>query len=158
MNAFDKIKHWRETFGLPNRTEPTLASERESELAYKLIDEELRELKAALWNRDRKFEPQLDQVADAVADLFFVVYQAAAIHGLDVEEIVDRVYQSNMSKLCDNIEQAHKSVLAYSESDLSTYYEKMPDGKYIIKRTVDNKVLKGVNFKEPDWSDLKEKV
>lgn len=155
MNSLDKIKHWRETFGLPNRTQPTIASERETDLAYRLIEEELRELKSAIWDRDRKFQPKLDEVADAVADLFFVVYQAAAIHGLDVEEIVDRVYKSNMSKLCDNIEDAHKSVLSYTEKDLSTYYEKLPDGKYIIKRTVDNKVLKGIHFKEPDWADLK---
>ena len=154
MNALEKIKHWRDTFGLPNRTTPKITNEKESELAFRLIEEELKELKSALWNRDRKYEPKLNEVADAVADLFFVVYQAAAIHGLDVEEIVDRVYKSNMSKLCENVEDAHKSVLAYTEQDLSTYYEKLPDGKYIIKRTVDAKVLKGINFKEPDWSDL----
>ena len=154
MNALEKIKHWRETFGLPNRTTPKITNEKESELAYRLIEEELRELKSALWNRDRQYDPRLGEVADAVADLFFVVYQAAAIHGLDVEEIVDRVYKSNMSKLCENVEEAHKSVLSYTERDLSTYYEKLSDGKYIIKRTVDAKVLKGINFKDPDWSDL----
>ena len=106
MNALEKIKHWRDTFGLPNRTTPKITNEKESELAFRLIEEELRELKSALWNRDRQYDPRLDEVADAVADLFFVVYQAAAIHGLDVEKIVDRVYESNMSKLCENVEEA----------------------------------------------------
>ena len=46
-------------------------------------------------------------------------------------------------------------VLEYKLKDVPTYYEELPDGKFIIKRTSDGKVLKGCNFKEPDWDDLR---
>jgi NTP pyrophosphatase (non-canonical NTP hydrolase) len=153
MTGIEKIKHWRETFGLPNRKTPQVASEEEAKLAISLIDEELDEL--ALATLDDNYNPKLDQIADAIGDLFFVVTQAAMIHGLDPEMLIDRVYTSNMSKLCDNVTEAEASVFEYTTKGIETYYTQLPDGKFIIKRTVDNKVLKGINFFEPDWSDLK---
>jgi predicted HAD superfamily Cof-like phosphohydrolase len=103
---------------------------------------------------DVGYKPNLVQIADAIGDLYFVVTQAAMIHGLDPEMLIDRVYTSNMSKLCLTEQEAVDSVKAYTDKEISTYYTQLPDGKFIIKRTVDNKVLKGINFFEPDWSDL----
>jgi predicted HAD superfamily Cof-like phosphohydrolase len=153
LSGFEKIKNWRHTFGLPNRETPQVASEEEAKLAISLIDEELDEL--ALATLDDNYNPKLDQIADAIGDLYFVVTQAAMIHGLDPEMLIDRVYKSNMSKLCHTEQEAVDSVKAYTDKEISTYYTQLPDGKFIIKRTVDNKVLKGINFFEPDWSDLK---
>jgi predicted HAD superfamily Cof-like phosphohydrolase len=62
-----------------------------------------------------------------MADLVFVVFQAAALRGWDLDEALYRVFQSNMSKLDD-------------------------DGKPI--RRADGKVLKGPNYQPPDLSDL----
>lgn len=154
MTGIQKIKHWRQTFGLPNRETPQLASEEEAKLAISLIDEELNEL--ALATLDDNYNPKLDQIADAIGDLYFVVTQAAMIHGLDPEMLIDRVYTSNMSKLCDNVTEAEASVFEYTTKGIETYYTQLPDGKFIIKRTIDNKVLKAINFFEPDWSDLKQ--
>jgi len=162
MTGIEKIKHWRETFGLPNRDTPQVIESRECYLAYSLIQEELEELFAAcndpskILDSDEEYDynPKLDQIADAIGDLYFVVTQAAMIHGLDPEMLIDRVYTSNMSKLCLTEEEAVRSVKAYTDKEISTYYTQLPDGKFIIKRTVDNKVLKGINFFEPDWSDL----
>jgi NTP pyrophosphatase (non-canonical NTP hydrolase) len=156
MTGIQKIKHWRETFGLPNRETPQIASEEEQSLAVKLIQEEALELIEAIWP-DNNSGSKLDQIADAIGDLYFVVTQAAMIHGLDPEMLIDRVYTSNMSKLCDNVTEAEASVFEYTTKGIETYYTQLPDGKFIIKRTIDNKVLKGINFFEPDWSDLKEK-
>lgn len=162
MTGINKIKHWRETFGLPNRETPQIASQEEASLAWKLIDEESKELYDALFTYEHGYSedkihhtPKLDQIADAIGDLYFVVTQAAMIHGLDPEMLIDRVYKSNMSKLCLTEQEAVDSVKAYTDKEISTYYTQLPDGKFIIKRTVDNKVLKGINFFEPDWSDLK---
>ena len=162
MTGIQKIKHWRETFGLPNRETPQTCKIKEAMLSLDLIAEELEEYNLALVNLKNKedvtlsYNPQLDQIADAIGDLYFVVTQAAMIHGLDPEMLIDRVYTSNMSKLCHTEQEAVDSVKAYTDKEISTYYTQLPDGKFIIKRTVDNKVLKGINFFEPDWSDLKQ--
>jgi predicted HAD superfamily Cof-like phosphohydrolase len=157
MTGIEKIKHWRETFGLPNRKTPQVTNLDEADLAYRLIAEEADELRCALYPEGNEFEyePNLAEIADAIGDLYFVVTQAAMIHGLDPEMLIDRVYKSNMSKLCHTEQEAVNSVKAYTDKEISTYYTQLPDGKFIIKRTVDNKVLKGINFFEPDWSDLK---
>ena len=158
MTGINKIKHWRETFGLPNRETPQIASQKEATLALTLIEEETKELEMSLFskiNNENEYDPELDLIADAIGDLYFVVTQAAMIHGLDPEMLIDRVYKSNMSKLCHTEQEAVDSVKAYTDKEISTYYTQLPDGKFIIKRTVDNKVLKGINFFEPDWSDLK---
>ncbi len=160
MTGIDKIKHWRETFGLPNREIPQTTTFEEAELALKLINEESRELLEALYETKESigfhpYEPKLDQIADAIGDLYFVVTQAAMIHGLDPEMLIDRVYTSNMSKLADSEKGAQEAVDMYSQLNIETYYEQLPEGTYIIKRKSDNKILKGLNFKEPDWSDIK---
>ena len=158
MTGINKIKNWRSCFGLPNRNTPQVTTEEEAELAWRLIQEETNELLDELYtasnNTDQIYKPNLAGIADAIGDLYFVVTQAAMIHGLDPEMLIDRVYTSNMSKLCLTEEEAVRSVKAYTDKEISTYYTQLPDGKFIIKRTVDNKVLKGINFFEPDWTDL----
>jgi len=62
-----------------------------------------------------------------LADLVFVCYQYAENLRWDLDEALNRVYQSNMSKLGD-------------------------DGKPILRE--DGKILKGPNYKEPNLSDL----
>ena len=62
-----------------------------------------------------------------LADLVYVCYQYAANMGWDLDEALDRVHESNMTKLGE-------------------------DGKPI--RREDGKVLKGPNYKAPDLTDL----
>lgn len=67
------------------------------------------------------------EVLKELADLVYVCYQMAAFLGLDLDQALDRVHQSNLSKL-DR------------------------DGKAIY--SVNGKVLKGPNYKKPDLTDL----
>ncbi len=62
-----------------------------------------------------------------LADLVYVCYQYAANMSWDLDEALNRVHESNMSKLDE-------------------------DGKPIYRE--DGKVLKGPNYKPPDLSDL----
>lgn len=62
-----------------------------------------------------------------LADLVYVCYQYAANLGWDLDEALDRVHQSNMSKLDDN-------------------------GNPIYRE--DGKVLKGPNYQPPNLNDL----
>jgi predicted HAD superfamily Cof-like phosphohydrolase len=58
-----------------------------------LIDEEAREFREALDARD------IVEVADAIADLLYVVYGAARTFGIPVREVFAEVHRSNMTKL-----------------------------------------------------------
>jgi NTP pyrophosphatase (non-canonical NTP hydrolase) len=156
-NPIDYIKNWRESFGLPVRTETQIPSKEEMKLALSLIAEELEELDDAImgdlgagtWHTEAI---KLNEVADAIGDLYFVVSQMAFIFGFKPEELIKTVYESNMSKLDDNEEAAFDTIDRYAEKNINVYSEELPNGKYIIKRVSDNKVQKGNNFFEPKWT------
>ena len=85
-----------------------------------LIAEEFQEFNEAV--SDESVENQLKELADLV----YVCFQYAAAQGWELDEALDRVYESNMSKLVD--------------------------GKPL--RREDGKVLKGPNYKPPYLEDL----
>lgn len=86
-----------------------------------LIDEEWSEFHEAYYH-----EPKDNQLKE-LADLVYVCYQYAANEGWDLDEALDRVHTSNMSKLDE-------------------------DGNPIYR--ADGKVLKGPNYKPPELGDL----
>ena len=86
-----------------------------------LIDEEFHEFNQAFYN-----EPYENELKE-LADLVYVCFQYAENNEWDLEEALDRVHQSNMSKLG-------------------------LDGKPI--RRSDGKVLKGPNYQPPELRDL----
>ena len=86
-----------------------------------LIDEEWSEYHQAFHLKDA--HEQLKELCDLV----YVCYQFAANEGWDLDEAMDRVHKSNMSKLDENGQPIYR-----------------PDGK----------VLKGPNYKPPNLTDL----
>lgn len=85
-------------------------------LRISLIEEELRELCEAVNDKD------IVEVADALADLLYVVYGAGHAFGINLDLAFTNVHVSNMSKLGE-------------------------DGKPIYRE--DGKVLKGPNYFPP---------
>lgn len=74
---------------------PTVPSIRDCNLRVSLIGEELMELNDALQKGN------LVLIADALADLKYVVEGTAISCGLDLEPIFNEVHRSNMSKFID---------------------------------------------------------
>jgi len=70
-----------------------MVDERTRELRSNLILEEAREFQAA------SDELDLVEIADAIADLLYVVYGAAVTYGLDAQVLFDEVHRSNMTKI-----------------------------------------------------------
>ena len=87
-------------------------------LQCSLIDEEYDEFNEASIGSENDLKE--------LADLVYVCYQYAAAHGWDLDEALDRVHASNMSKLVD--------------------------GQPL--RREDGKILKGPNYQPPILSDL----
>ena len=94
-----------------------------------LIEEESKEFLEAA--RDLEGSPNTPanhiEVLKELSDVVFVCYQFAAAYGLDLDTAMQRVFESNMSKLDD-------------------------DGNPIYRD--DGKVLKGPNYRKPELGDL----
>ena len=63
---------------------------------YALIEEELKELKVAIEQKDLK------EVADALTDILYVTYGAGHAFGVNLDRCFEEVQNSNMSKIGDN--------------------------------------------------------
>lgn len=87
-----KVLEFHKAFDLFYATTPSIPDSKQKHLRVALIQEELNELQDALINED------VISVADAVADLLYVVYGAALACGLDMEPIFNEVHRSNMAK------------------------------------------------------------
>ena len=93
-----------------------------------LISEEYAELNEAFFEATKHIQNKRarEECLKELADLVYVAFQFAAAAGWELDEALDRVHASNMSKLVD--------------------------GKPLKRE--DGKVLKGPNYKPPYLSDL----
>lgn len=120
MTNYDKVVQFHTAFKHPLGKSFDTDSDAAHELAslrMRLITEEYTELKEAYW------EGSYQEFIKELADLLYVVYGMAATYGVPIDEVFNRVHESNMSKLGEN-------------------------GKPIFRD--DGKILKGPNYKEPD--------
>jgi predicted HAD superfamily Cof-like phosphohydrolase len=67
----------------------------------------------------------LDRLAHELADVVYVAYGTALVHGIDLDAVIAEIHRSNMTKLG-------------------------PDGQVV--RRADGKVLKGEHYRAPDVS------
>tara|TARA_B110001452_G_scaffold168183_1_gene140555 strand:+ start:20 stop:391 length:372 start_codon:yes stop_codon:yes gene_type:complete len=96
MSNFNKVKIFMETFGQEIKAKPSFSTDKINKLRYDLIEEELKELKEAMENKD------LLEVADALTDILYVTYGAGHAFGINLDKCFEEVQNSNMSKLDEN--------------------------------------------------------
>ena len=100
-------------FGHPVRDTHQVIDQKEAELAYGFIEEELYELNEALYPEVpcacddfecdalrgyNPYNPIITEVADALGDIVFTAYGMAARHGIDLDRVLAAICESNMSK------------------------------------------------------------
>jgi len=90
---FELVRYFHDAFGIPNHYLLRQPTPEEMDLRIKLIREEAAELVQALEDR----APVRD-IAKEMADVLFVVYGTAAVFGIDLDAVTERVFVSNMSK------------------------------------------------------------
>ena len=118
----EQAKEFRSKYGIQNRADRSNRARQ-----HALIVEEFKEFLQAegmLFMHGRNHQ---EHALKELADLVYVCYQYAENMGWFLDEALNRVHLSNMSKLDE-------------------------DGKPILRD--DGKVLKGPNYKPPDLSDL----
>ena len=126
------ITVWLEKIGMKKPDRPCFMTPEQKKMNMMLIDEEVQELMIALSKND---------------------------------DIVRAGAASNLSKFCDTHEEAIRTVTAYMNGThpnkkgvfIETRIEEV-NGSYVIKRTKDDKVMKSINFKEPDFSFIENRM
>lgn len=145
----EKVKEFHEVFGVYTQTTPGFPPENVVELRRSLNNEENKELNEAIDAND------LIEVADALADILYVTNGAASAFGIPLDEIFNIVHDSNMDKTCSSEEHAQETVAHYASlpEPVETYY-KENNGRWVVYRKADNKVLKRKGWTAPDFSHL----
>ena len=118
----EQAKEFRTKYQLKNSTDRQTTSYQKN-----LIVEEFKEFLEAEGSLFREHPDAQEETLKELADLVYVCYQYAENMGWFLDEALDRVHKSNMSKLGE-------------------------DGKPIYRE--DGKVLKGPNYKLPTLTDL----
>ena len=125
---------------------PTIPSVAIQLLRHELIFEENLELSAAAAAND------LVEVADALCDLQYVISGAVRAYGFSpvlFEELFAEVQRSNMSKICKTNLEAFDTMQKYAEQGIETEPVEV-DGLFTVVRSSDKKVLKSINYSEPN--------
>ena len=93
MTNFECVRKFMETFGQEVKEKAEFPEDKITSLRHNLIEEELKELKEAINNKDIK------EVADALTDILYVTYGAGHAFGINLDDCFEEVQNSNMSKL-----------------------------------------------------------
>jgi predicted HAD superfamily Cof-like phosphohydrolase len=121
------VAEFHVAFDRPRRSQPSIDVERSLEiLRISLLEEEVGELVAATQARD------LIGIADALADIAYVVYGTALTYGIDLDAVLCEVHRSNMSKL----DRDGKPVLRSDGKVLKSEFYSPPDIAGVLQRQI----------------------
>ena len=144
----NEVEIFNATFNKPNNYEPVIPEEKEWKFVYDFILEELEEYREACERGD------IVEVLDALCDIAYVsIGNGVMLHGLKdkIWPAYLEVQASNMSKACTSEEEALETVRVRSkEQGEECYFEKVEEGRYIVYRKRDRKVMKSINYFRPD--------
>ncbi|CAL9276585.1 hypothetical protein SUDANB5_05106 [Streptomyces sp. SudanB5_2050] len=113
----DLVRAFHHAFGLDARSVPTEVSPELAAHRGELLAEEAAEV------AEVSVTGPLDRLAHELADVVYVAYGTALVHGIDLDEVIAEIHRSNMTK-------------------------RGPDGR--VSRRADGKVLKGDHYEAPD--------
>lgn len=125
---FEMVREFHEAFGIPILDKPVTPDYDRLRLRSSLVREELHEFHEAIdWPRLSLSMVNLVAVADALADLLYVIYGTGLEFGIDLDRVFAEVHRSNMTKLG-------------------------ADGKPIYRE--DGKILKGPSYEQPKIKEI----
>ena len=115
----DLVRQFHLAVGLDTRTTPTAVPAPLAAHRGELLAEEAAEV------AEVSVAGPLDRLAHELADVVYVAYGTALVHGIDLDAVIAEIHRSNMTKLG-------------------------PDGQ--VRRRADGKILKGDHYEAPDVS------
>jgi predicted HAD superfamily Cof-like phosphohydrolase len=147
-----EVEEFNEVMGKSwqNRTTPTI-DPKDAQFVIDFIAEELDELKEAVAEND------IVGVFDALLDITYVgLGNGAIVFGLKDKIIPGyaEVQASNMSKICNTLEEAKETVRVRSEQQGEPCHYVSVRDKYVVMRTRDNKIMKSINYFSPNLTQF----
>lgn len=144
-----KVAEFHDTFDVYSQDKPGLPKKKIRALRKRLLKEEHKEY------TDGEKANDIVEIADALADQLYIINGTAVAYGIPLDEIFNIVHESNMDKTCDSEEHAQETVAHYASlpEPVETYY-KEKNGRWIIYRKADNKVLKRKGWQPPSFDHL----
>lgn len=142
IDSLNQVAEFHRTFGAPILDNPQIPEPKRAKLRYDLLAEELKEFWEAVEQND------IVGVADALCDLQYVLSGAVLEFGLG-EKFVDlfnEVQRSNLSKACNSLAEAEATVAHYLQKDGTEAHIVAADGKFLVYRNADHKVLKSIHY------------
>lgn len=112
-----RVREFHEAFDIPIANRANLPSVERRAMRENILREEFEEYLAA------ERENDLVEIADALADMAYVIFGTALEYGIPLDRVIEEVHRSNMSKLDADGRPLHRA---------------------------DGKVTKGPNFFRPD--------
>ena len=150
INSLNQVADFHRTFNAPILDTPQIPSEQRCELRVNLLQEELNELSQAIKDND------IVEIADALCDIQYVLSGAVLEFGLGDKfvELFNEVQRSNMSKACNTQQEALMTLSHYKKKDGTEGYYKKINGKWLVYRVSDDKVLKSINYSPANLKDI----
>ena len=144
----NEVEEFNALMNKPNNYEPTIPNKKEWQFVIDFVQEELDEYRQACENGD------IVEILDALCDIAYVsLGNGVMLHGLKdkIWPAYQEVQASNMSKACSTEEEAIQTVSQRSKDQgEACHFEKLEEGRYIVYRTRDRKVMKNINYFRPD--------
>lgn len=149
IDSLNQVAEFHKTFNAPILSTPQIPSKERCELRVALLQEELDELKQAIADNN------ITEIADALCDLQYVLSGAVLEFGLGKKFVTlfNEVQRSNMSKACNNQEEADATIEFYKNKGVDAYSEQSGE-KINVHRVSDNKVLKSINYSPADLKSI----
>ncbi len=146
LDALNQVAQFHRTFKHPVEPRPVIPSEARCRLRIALLEEELKELKQAIANKN------LVEIADALCDLQYVLSGAVLEFGLGEQfcTLFDEVQRSNMSKSCSSLEEAEATAEYYRRERGFESYIVQEGTNWLVYRKEDDKTLKSINYSPAD--------
>ncbi len=145
-----QVAEFHRTFKHPILEQPAIPDEKRCRLRVELIAEELKELEAAIRDKD------IVGVADALCDIQYVLSGAVLEFGLGgkFNALFEEVQRSNMSKACASEEEAMETVAWYKDHDNTECYYVKAGGRWLVYRKSDNKTMKSRRYSPADLEPI----
>ena len=149
-DTLNAVAAFHTLFQCPILPEPTIPDSKRCELRVSLLQEEVQELADAIAAHD------LVEIADALADIQYVLSGAVLEFGMAgrFKELFDEVQRSNMSKACATVQEAEETQKHYVETKSTDSTIEEVEGKFLVYRAGDRKVLKSVKYSAVDFSPI----
>jgi predicted HAD superfamily Cof-like phosphohydrolase len=119
--ALEQVTEFHNIFKIYSQDRPKLPQKVTRDLRKRILKEEYEEYQQA------EDDDDLVEIADALADMIYVIIGTAVSYGIPIDKVFDEVHASNMSKLGTNGQPIYRS---------------------------DGKISKGENFFEPNIKKL----